>query len=76
MEDLNSDGNDPEERDWLIILVMTGTRVEAHSLSREVGMGSRSHCLLWHERRSLCTSDSEAGVKWERSAGGADGGVD
>ena len=36
----------PVDKKRLIILVMMGTRIDAHSFSKEVGIGSSSHCLL------------------------------
>ena len=45
-EFLKSIGNVPVDRDRLMILVIVGTRRVAQSLSKEVGIGSRSHCLF------------------------------
>jgi len=47
-ESLNCMGNVPVDKDTcrLMILVIVGTRRAAHSLSKEVGIGSRSHCLF------------------------------
>ena len=47
-ECLMSKGKLPVDKGRLIILVMTRTRIDAQSFSKEVhvGMGSSSHCLL------------------------------
>ena len=62
-ECLKAMGKLPVESDRLIILVITGTRTEAQSLRREVGMGSSSHCLLGRALRRSKTSASEAGER-------------
>jgi len=46
---------------------------DAHSFRSEVRIGSESHCLLELLNKILETSDSEAGLKTEKS-GGATGG--
>jgi hypothetical protein len=71
-EFLNDDGKVPEVSERLIILVMLGVRTVAHCLRRDVGMGSRSHCLFGRESRSLDTS-SVAGVKLDKLHGGCGG---
>jgi len=48
--------------------------MDEHSLRSQVGMGSESDCLFGVLGRILWTSDSEAGVKTEKS-GGVAGGV-
>jgi hypothetical protein len=45
-EFLKDIGNIPVDRDRFMILVIEGTRRVAQSLSKEVGIGSRSHCLF------------------------------
>jgi len=45
-ESLNCMGNVPVDKDRLMMLVIVGTRRSAHSLSKEVGIWSRSHCLF------------------------------
>ena len=45
----------------LAILVIVGTRTDAHSLRSQVGMGSELDCLLGQFGRTLWISDSEAG---------------
>jgi len=72
-ECLKAIGKLPVESERLIILVIIGTRTEAQSFRREVGIGSSSHCLLGREFRRSDTSASEAGERsgsddWE--AGG------
>jgi len=61
-------------RERLTILVIVGTSMDEHSLRSQVGMGSESDCLFGVLGRILWTSDSEAGVKTEKS-GGVAGGV-
>ena len=41
--------------------------MDEHSLISQVGMGSESDCLFGQLYRILWTSDSEAGVKTEKS---------
>jgi len=57
----------------LTILVIVGTMTDAHSFRSQVGIGSESDCLLGLSNKILETSDSEAGLKTEKS-GGATGG--
>ena len=63
-------------RERLTILVIVGTSMDKHSLRSQVGrpMGSESDCLFGQLDRILWTSDSDAGVKTEKS-GGVAGGV-
>ena len=56
-----------------VILVIVGIRTDEHSLRSQVGIGSESHCLFGQLDRILWTSDSEAGVKTEKSGGVAGG---
>jgi len=51
------------------MLVTIGTRSAEHSLRSQVGMGSESDCLLGQLNRILEISDSEAGLKAEKSGG-------
>ena len=51
----------------LTILVIVGTSTDEHSLRSQVGMGSESDCLFGQLDRILCISDSEAGVKVEKT---------
>jgi len=55
------------------MLVIVGTRTDAHSLRSEVGIGSKSDCLLGQLNRIFRISNSEAGVK-EKKSGGVVGG--
>ena len=73
-EFLNEDGKVPEVRERLMILVMIGVSTMVHCLSKEVGIGSRSHCLFGKESSSLDTSSSVAGVKLDKLHGGCGGG--
>jgi len=59
--------------DRLTISVIVGTRTDAHSFRSHVGMGSESDCLFGQLDRILCISDSEAGVKVEKTRGVAEG---
>ena len=54
-------------RERLTILVIVGTSMEKHSLRSQVDMGSESDCLFGQLDRILWTSDSDAGVKTEKS---------
>jgi len=51
------------------MLVIVGTRTDAHSLRSQVGIQSESDCLLGQLDRILRISDSEAGLKEEKSGG-------
>ena len=51
------------------MLMTVGTRSAEHSLRSQVGMGSESDCLLGQLNRILEISDSEAGLKVEKSGG-------
>ena len=62
-ECLKTIGKLPVESERLMILVITGTRTEAQSFRREVGIGSSSHCLLGREFRRSDTSVSVAGER-------------
>ena len=58
--------------DRLTILVVVGTRTNAHSL-RRMGTGSESDCLFGQFDRILWVSDSEAGVKVDKTGSVAEG---
>ena len=60
-------------RERLTILVIVGTSMDEHSLRSQVDMGSESDCLFGQLDRTLWTSDSEAGVKTEKSGAVAAG---
>jgi len=47
-----------ELRDRLTILVIVGTRTEAHFLRKQVRIGSKSDCLLGQLKRICEISDS------------------
>jgi len=51
------------------MLVIVGTRMDAHSVRSHVRIGSESDCLLGQCERILRISDSEASVKEEKSGG-------
>jgi len=51
----------------LTILVIVGTSTDEHSLRSQVGMESESDCLLGQFERILWISDSETGLKLEKS---------
>jgi len=57
----------------LTVLVIVGTRTDAHSFRSQVGMGSESDCLLGQFERILWISDSKTGVKVEKTGGVVDG---
>ena len=57
----------------LTILVIVGIRTVEHSLRSQVGMGLESDCLLGQFERTLWISDSEAGLKAEKSGGVVEG---
>ena len=59
--------------DRLTILVIVGTSTDEHSLRSQVGMGSESDCLLGQFERTLWISDSEAGLKVEKSGNVVEG---
>jgi len=61
-------------RERLTVLVIVGTSTDEHSLRSQVRMGPESDCLFGQLDRILWTSDSEAGVKTDKS-GGVAGGV-
>jgi len=51
------------------MLVIVGTRTDGHSVRSQVGIGSESDCLLGQLERILRISDSESGLKVEKSGG-------
>jgi len=51
------------------MLVIVGTRNADYSLRSHVVIGSESHCLLGQLNKILEISDSEAGLKVEKSGG-------
>jgi len=71
MDSLRVGWNWPEVRERLSVLVIVGT--DKRSLKSQMGMGSESDCLFGQLDRILWTSDSEAGLKTEKSGGVAGG---
>jgi len=69
IECLNVAGNMPDESDKLIIFAIVGARTGRHCLRMEVGIGSRSHCLVGQFRMSLEISVVSVGRKWSRARG-------
>jgi len=59
----------PELSDRLTMLMIVRTSSAEHSLRSHVGIGSESHCLLGQLCKILEISDSEAGLKVEKSGG-------
>ena len=55
------------------MLVIVGARTHRHFLSREVGIGSRSHCLSGVDCMSLVISSMVAGLKEVKLVGGEGG---
>jgi len=51
------------------MLVILGTKTEAHFLRSQVGIGSESDCLLRKLRMIFDVSDSVAGLKVEKLGG-------
>ena len=51
------------------MLVIVGTRTEAHFLRSQVGMGSESDCLSGKLKRIFEILDSVAGLKVEKMGG-------
>jgi len=49
------------------MLVIVGTRSAKHSLRSQEGIGPESHCLLGQLNKILVISDSETGLKVEKS---------
>ena len=72
-ECLKLSGKEPDERDRLMMLVMTGERTDIHCFRREVGIGSRSQNLSGDERMILVTSSLVTGWNSNRLVG-VDGG--
>ena len=72
-ECLKEDGKVPDNREKLTILVIVGRSAGRQALSSQVGIGSRSHCLLGEFMMTFWISSSVAGEKTEKT-GGTDGG--
>ena len=59
-------GKLPSVIEEFTILVMGVMRISAHSLTSDVGIGSRSHDLDGEDFRILSSSSSDTGVKEDR----------
>ena len=73
MDCLKLVGKEPDARDMLTMLVIVGARIGRHFLSREVGSGSRSHCLFGAALMTVIISSTVAGMKVVKLAGGRGG---
>ena len=73
MDCLKTDGNEPVAKETLTMLVIVGARVCRHSLSSDVGIGSRSHCLFGDDFIRRVISSTVAGWKPVRLTGGDEG---
>ena len=58
-ECLKSRGKLPVDKERLTIFVIMGTRMDAQPFSKEVGIGSSSHCLLGRDCNRLNISVSD-----------------
>jgi hypothetical protein len=54
---------------------MVGTRIDAQSFNKDVGMGSSSHCLFGRDCNRWDTSDSDVGWKTDNDDRGGEGGA-
>ena len=61
--DLKEDGKMSSFRERLTRLVMMGPSSSKHCFKREVGIGSRGHCLSVEEKMSWWTSEVFVGRK-------------
>ena len=66
---LRLSGNNPDNNDALIMLLMIGRRVPLHCFKSHVKIGSRSQCFVGREIINFCISESESGTKLENTAG-------
>ena len=60
----------PVDRERLTMVVIIGRIVAGTSFRRNVGIGSRSHCLLGEACKSLAISSIDAGGNDENTLGG------
>ena len=60
-ESLKDEGKVPEDRERLMMLVIIGASTEIDCLTRDVGIGSSSHCLEGDCRTSLVISSMSVG---------------
>jgi len=70
---LKADGKEPVASEMLTILVMVVARTGRHCLSKEAGIGSKSHCLLGADWMRQVISSTVAARK-DKSLAGAEGG--
>jgi hypothetical protein len=63
----------PSDRERLTRLVMMGPSSLKHCFKREVGIGSREHCLSVEEKMSWWISERVVGRKLKSFEGGVDG---
>ena len=73
-ECLKRRGKLPVDKERLIILVMMGTRIDEQSFSKEVGIGSSSHCLFGRDCNRWDISVSDVGWKTDNDDRGGEGG--
>ena len=66
-------GKEPEARDILTMLVIVGARTDRQFLRRDVGIGSRSHCLFGADLTRHVISSMVARRKDVNLAGGEGG---
>ena len=62
-------GNEPVASELLMIFVMVGARTDRHFFSKEVGIGSKSHCLSGEVLMRFVISSTVAGRKDVKLAG-------
>ena len=74
IECLKRRGKLPVDNERFIILVMMGTRIDAQSFSKEVGIGSSSHCLFGRDCNRCDISVSDVGWKTDNDDRGGEGG--
>lgn len=73
MDCLKIEGKEPVAREVLTMFVMVGAKIDKHFLSKQVGMGSRSHCLSGDDLIRRVISSIVAGWKDLKLAGGEGG---
>ena len=70
---LNCMGKVPVDRERLTMVVIIGRIVAETYFRRNVGIGSRSHCLLGEACKSLAISSIAAGENDDNTLGGRGG---
>jgi hypothetical protein len=73
MDFLNAEGKEPEARELLTMLVMVVAMAGRHFFSKDVGIGSRSHCLSGADCIRWIISSTVARRK-DANLAGAEGG--